>query len=56
MAITGINTLHQDERLVAEELNADDVTASDDVVAGDDVVVGMISRWGMTPASRAICR
>lgn len=40
MAITGINTLHQDERLVAEELNADDVTASDDVVAGDDVVVG----------------
>ena len=40
MAITGISTQHQDERLVVEELNADDVTASDDVVVGDDLQVG----------------
>jgi hypothetical protein len=40
MAITGINSLHQDERLVVEELVADDVTASDDLVVGDDVTVG----------------
>lgn len=36
MAITGISTQHQDERLVVEELNADDVTASDDLQVGDD--------------------
>ena len=40
MAITGISTQHQDERLVVEELNADDVTASDDVSVGDDLQVG----------------
>ena len=36
MAITGISTQHHDERLVVEELNADDVTASDDLQVGDD--------------------
>lgn len=39
MAITGINSLHQDERLVVEELVADDLTASDDVTVGDDLTV-----------------
>jgi len=41
MAITGIASQHQDERVVAEELVADgDITAGDDVIVGDDAIVG----------------
>jgi hypothetical protein len=40
MSVSGSNTLHQDERLVVEELECTDATVSDDLMVGDRATVG----------------
>jgi len=39
MAITGTNTLHQDETFVVETLTTEDATVTDDLSVGDDLGV-----------------